>query len=86
MERLKLKDGVIWRQVDGELVAMDGALENYLGANASGLVLWEAVAEGTTRDELVALLAGRFGLEPEHAARDVDAFVAQLAEHGLLET
>jgi hypothetical protein len=86
VDRLKLKAEVVWREVDGELVALDGEFQNYLGANTSGLLLWEALAHGASRDELVRRLAERFELEHDRAAHDVDAFVAQLREQDLLET
>ena len=48
-------------------------------------MLWRALADGTTRESLAAALAGEYGIAPERAAADTDAFLAALRERGLLE-
>jgi Coenzyme PQQ synthesis protein D (PqqD) len=85
MTELKLRgEGVAWTDVDGEIVALDETSAEYLAANESGGLLWRALAEGATRDELAAKLADEYGLTPERASADTDAFLAVLREHGLL--
>lgn len=87
MDRYRLKqDDVEWRDVGDEIVALDVNSATYLSVNASGAVLWEAVSKGATRDELVERLVSHFGIGAELAGADVDAFLAGLAERGLLET
>lgn len=85
MAMLRLRDAdLTWLEIQGELVALDESDSSYLSANDSGLVLWEALAEGCSRDDLVALLLERFDVGEEQAAADVDAFVADLRARGLL--
>lgn len=85
-EHLRLRtDAVEWREIDGEIVALDGRTSSYLAANATGALLWHALAAGTTRQELVDTLVQQFDLEAERARVDVDRFLAQLAEAGILE-
>jgi len=91
-ERSDSGDGVLrlraadlhWREVEGEVVALDMADSEYLSINASGTPLWAALREGATRDELVSRLRERHDLDAATAERDVDAFLAQLRERGLL--
>ena len=78
-------DGLAWREIDGEMVAVDVRSSNYLGANPAGLLLWRALAEGATRDELVARLVEAFEVEPDRAGTDVDSFLSTLADRDLLE-
>lgn len=86
MTRYRLRDkSLSWRRIEEEVVAVDVSSSTYLSANDSGAVLWQALAEGATRDELSAALVDRFGLEPEAAGADVDHFLAQLREQGLLD-
>jgi hypothetical protein len=83
---LKLRgEGVAWTDVDGEIVALDETSAQYLSANEAGGLLWRTLAAGATRDALVAKLASEYGLTPERAAADTDAFIAALQERGLLE-
>jgi hypothetical protein len=74
-----------WRLVEGEVIAIDGDTSQYLGVNGSGALLWQRLADGSTRAGLVALLVSSFALEKEQAEADVDAFLSSLAENQLLE-
>ena len=45
-------DDLAWRTVDDEMIAIDVRDSTYLTANDSGALLWNALAAGTTREEL----------------------------------
>jgi len=84
-QKLKLRsEAVDWRQVDDEIVVLIKDSSTYVAVNSAGAVIWPALAEGATRDDLVALLQERFGIDAGRAATDADAFVAALAEQNLL--
>ena len=74
-----------WRVVDDEVIALDGRAGMYLSTNRAGVLLWDALGGGATRDELVERLTSAFGLAGDAAQRDVDAFLDQLAARDLLE-
>lgn len=83
--QVKLRQGAaVWREMDGETVALDVAASDYLGINAAGSALWPALVRGTSRDELGTILQQRFGLDEAAAAADVDAFLSALGDRGLL--
>jgi hypothetical protein len=85
MTRLRLHtDDLHWREVDDEIVALEGHRSKYLAANGSGALLWRMLAEGATRDELAAALAEAYGIDAGVAAADADRFVEQLRIEGLL--
>ena len=85
MTRLKLRDtDVHWREIDGEVIALDGRTSTYMAANGAGAVLWHALVTGSTRDGLVEALVGAYGIDRERAGADVDRFLEELAGHGLL--
>lgn len=79
------RDDLAWRAVEDELIAIDVRDSSYLSANDSGLLLWRTLAEGTTREGLVAALTEQFDVDPATAGADVDAFLADLRERGLLD-
>lgn len=78
------QDAVEWREVEGEIVALDLRTAEYLTVNAAGTVLWPRLAAGASLDELVACLVATYAVEPETAGRDVRAFVSMLEERQLL--
>jgi hypothetical protein len=81
---VRLRDGVEWRQVESEILALDTSTSTFFNANKSGTMLWSVLADGATRTELVDALVTAYGITPEAARRDVDAFLDSLARHGLL--
>jgi hypothetical protein len=85
MSQLQLRrQGVSWTDVDGEIVALDEDAAVYLAANETGGMLWRALSQGCTRDELAALLCEAYEVPAEQARADVDAFLASLRDRGLL--
>jgi hypothetical protein len=86
MTRLRLRRDLVWREADGETLATGGELGKYVSTNAAGSVLWQALATGASREDLVERLVAEFGIDTGRAARDVDTFVADLQQNGLLET
>jgi Coenzyme PQQ synthesis protein D (PqqD) len=73
-----------WREVEGEIVALDLRESRYLAINRTGQMLWGALVEGTSRDDLIERLVAHFGIERPRAAADVDAFTTELESRGLL--
>jgi hypothetical protein len=87
MTKLKLlDDGLDWREVDGELIALERAESVYLAANPSATILWRALARGATEEELADQLSATYGIAHERASADAARFVADLRTRGLLKT
>jgi hypothetical protein len=85
MTLLRLKETDLhWREIDGEIIALEGRGSRYLAANSVGAVLWRALVDGTTPDRLADDLVRIYGIERERAETDVGRFVDALAEQGLL--
>lgn len=78
-------DAVDWREVEGQVVALDRAASVYLAINPSGTELWPALVQGATRSDLIATLLETFDIGTSRAEADVDAFVAALRQRNMLE-
>lgn len=84
-ETLRLRgEGLEWRLLEGEIVALDASADKYLSVNRTGTVLWQALTRGATREDLIARLVEAFDVDEETAARDLDVFLATLDAQGLL--
>ena len=77
-------DGLTWHVAGEDVVVLDLHGSVYLKLNGSGRVLWELLVDETTEPDLAAALVERYGIELDRAAADVDAFIADLRERGLL--
>jgi hypothetical protein len=78
-------DDLAWRTVDEEMIAIDVRDSTYLTANDSGSLLWAALAAGTTREALAGNLVDAYGIDADTAAADVELFLNDLRERGLLD-
>jgi coenzyme PQQ synthesis protein D (PqqD) len=85
MTQLRLRDTDLhWREIDGEVIALEARGSTYVAANGAGTVLWHALVAGATRERLADELVRVYGIDHDRAVADVDGFVAALAEQGLL--
>jgi hypothetical protein len=83
---IQIRPGVLeWRQVEGEIVALDLRTKTYLAVNRTGAALWPALVSGADREELLTRLEKGFSLSRDQASADLDAFLADLAGQDLLE-
>ncbi len=83
-ERLRLRDGLPWREVDGSVVVLDLESSSYFAVNRTGTRLWPQLQEGATFDELCAALAEEEEIDLERARADVVCFIAELRRQALL--
>ena len=85
MRRLRLKEAdVHWREIDGEVIALEARASRYVATNGAGTVLWRALLGGATREGLADELVRVYGIERDRALADADHFIAKLAELDLL--
>lgn len=79
------------REMAGEhIVVLPGRygadMTRVLALNASSLYLWQRlVGREFAADDIVRLLIDRYEVEESHALRDAEAWIARLAECGILE-
>jgi Coenzyme PQQ synthesis protein D (PqqD) len=78
------QDAIHFREIEGEIVAVDVARGEYVGANRSAARLWPAIVDGATIEALTERLAAAYRVPAEQLRGDVEAFVAVLDERGLL--
>jgi hypothetical protein len=83
-QSIRLREDVIWRAVESEVIVLDRRTWSYLSINRTGAVLWPHVVKGVSRDRLADALVREFDLDAGRARAEVDDFVSQLEQHGLL--
>ncbi|MGO9900478.1 MAG: PqqD family peptide modification chaperone [Solirubrobacteraceae bacterium] len=85
-QRLRLRSSaVMWREVDGEVLALVLDHSEYVAANRSATALWRMLEHGATSRALAGALSQRWGLDPDRALVDAQGFVGELDQQGLLE-
>lgn len=88
---MTIKKGFIVKEIAGEyvVVALGAASKVFNGIiklNESGKLIWEMIAEGKERDQIVdAILDQYTDVDRENAERDFDKFVEILEGANILE-
>jgi hypothetical protein len=87
--RATAADGVVARRFGRETLLVPvcggvGDLDSVYTLNEVGTTIWEALAEPKAIDDLVALVTREYDVTPERAREDIDAYLADLTELGLV--
>lgn len=78
------------REIAGETVLLPigelaARFQGIMSLNETGAFLWKQMQEECTEETLVQAILGEYDTTEACARKDVQAFVKQLQEHGLLQ-
>jgi len=82
--RAAIPPGVIVRMDDSGMVLFCTRRGLIYRVNRIGVVIWNSVLQGHTRDSLATTISERFGIEANEASNHVDLFVSSLVDNRLL--
>ena len=73
------------RDLDGEMMIMSARDSTLFNLNELGTIIWKAADGATSLEEIVAQkIYPEYDVEQAEALQDAEAFVRELAEHGIL--
>ena len=89
-EEMKIKDGFVLRKVAGEYIVMPtgGNIATFDGAvalNGVSAFLFEQLKNPVSKDDLVTALLDEYEIDPQTAAKDVEALLDKFDSMGLIE-
>jgi len=82
---IKPSEDVLFQELDGEAVLLDLTSEQYFGLNEVGTRIWHLIDTHHDLDSVYRAMAEEYAVEPEQLRRDLDSFVDELSEAGLLQ-
>ncbi len=87
---MKIKNGFVAKEIAGQyvVIALGAASKIFNGIiklNESGKFIWDKLAEGATKEEIVDALLAEYDVSRETAENDVDKFIAELEGANILE-
>jgi hypothetical protein len=83
--RVALRDDVVFRDLDGEMVLLDLATGVYFSLDPVGTRVWHLVAQGRSLPEIVATVVEEYEVGEARFSADLVGFVTDLREKGLVE-
>lgn len=86
---MKIANDFILREIAGEyiIVPTGSTALNFNGlitVNEVGLFLWKKLEQGVTREELLAGVLEEYEIDAETAKKDIDEFLNELKNGGIL--
>lgn len=72
------------RMLGGEMVIMSALDSTLFSLSEVATVIWQAADGRTPLSEIARRVCGEFDVTPDAAYRDAEAFVDELARHGIL--
>ncbi len=79
-----IPEHVLARKLDDEMVLLNLDSGEYFGLNDTGTRVWELLADGRSRDEVVDCLTEEFEVAVEVASSHVATLCNELLQAGLL--
>lgn len=83
--RLRVPDGVLMRELQGESVLLNLDSGHYFGLDEVGTRVWALAVAGPTLGDALRALEDEYDVPPEQLEADVQALLRQLVEHKLVE-
>jgi hypothetical protein len=83
--RLRILPDALHRPVGDEVVVLDLGSREIHGLEGVGAFVWERLGDEPTMEELTAAVVERYRVDAAEAAADLERFVAELVETGLVE-
>lgn len=84
MTNLTIKPNLIWRQVDENTVVVTPQSGQMRVLNGVGSTIWQLLADNQSKEAIIAHLVAHYTVTVEQASIDLDKFLAELEERGLL--
>jgi len=74
------------RLIGGEMMIMSAVDSTFFTLNEVATVIWQAADGRTPLSDIVASkICPEFDVDPDQAARDLEQFVSELSQHGILQ-
>jgi hypothetical protein len=83
---LAVKDSVVARSLGEEMVLLNLESGLYYSLNSLGVFVWPYIQQGATADAVAEAIVSEYEVDRDVAAADLNAFLGQLAEWGLITT
>lgn len=85
MSTLKIADNVLFQEVDGEAVLLSLDEGCYYGLDELGTRIWKLLDQDLDNEQVVAAIVEEYDVAPEQARRDLDRFLGDLEQSGLIQ-
>ena len=85
MRAYKIAEDVLFQELDGEAVLLSLEKGCYYGLDELGTRIWRLIDENLDPEQVVERIVEEYDVDAEQARGDLDSFIRDLEESGLIE-
>lgn len=82
---VEISPQVLVQELDGEMVLLDLASEQYFGLDRIGAMLWHSLTEKRPYEQVCTQIADKFQVEESQVRSDLDKLLGELLDAGLIK-
>ena len=82
--RVNIAEGVVFRDLQGELVLLNLTTGVYFGLDRVGTRIWNLLETGQTLSQVLSLLLEEYAVTEAQGRQDLECFISQMLEKGLM--
>lgn len=82
---LQRNSGMVWANMDGDLVMLEADSEYYYGIGGIGPRIWDLLEQPMSIAHLSDVVCSKFRVEEEQCRKDLLVFLGQLLDAGLVQ-
>ena len=83
--RVRIAEGVFFRELVGEAVILSSSAETYFGLDEVGMRIWGALGESPTIQAAFETLCLEYDVDQDQLRRDLEKFLGELVARKLIE-
>ncbi|MFC2061725.1 PqqD family protein [Elusimicrobiota bacterium] len=83
--KYRIKEDILWKIVDGEVVMVSTEKEQYSYLNPTGTEIWKMINDEYTKDEMAKEIKIKYETSGQKLNKDIDEIIEKLLEQGLIE-
>ena len=80
----KIAPEIIWRTLDDNAIVVTPKIGKVRVLNGSGTLIWQMLAENKSLETIRENLVATFDVTPAQAGEDLQSFILELTDRGLL--
>jgi len=83
--KVKIKKGVVFKDLDNEMIIMDMDSGKYFGLNETGAAIWTLISKHHTLGEVLKRLLEEYEVPAQQLENELRGFLKAIYEKGLVD-
>lgn len=84
-KKIKRNSGLVYNEIDGQVVMLNLKKEAYYSLNEVGSVIWTELSDPCTLEDLIKRLIEKYEISASRCSEDIEPFLNELVELGVIE-